>query len=467
MLAKGPPCTKAGLFSSVWTRFGCIASFSSTAGEPDTFLLDPNGSFARPTINGFDPAEDGLSLAYPLNSGEQVIYQDDGSNTVVLIESTGGSETSTVEIAFLNGVTGAPINTVETWNQIYVDGYSITYPGTSGQMDVFTFINPSSFEGVPIITGFDPAQDVIDLSNVLAASASGPGPVDAQVIAVARTALIVQLIDPASNNPDNLSYTAVYAAAPGDPYGGEVTYGVDVATGSLAFYTSQFADLADGESIELIFNYAGDPAMPAATTLITITGTSDPLMPQITLADGTAGERIDTMLQISYDESGSEFVDLAVLQGISGDPVNVYVGGTEDADQTIVGTSDDDYIMGGNGNDTLSGGEGADTLTGNAGSDVFVLDDTAFTGTDTITDYVIGEDFVDLSALLEGTGANAANLGDYVKLTAGASETQLSLDQDAAPGTANEVIATFTNAAMTVNVIFDEAEQAVAINATV
>src|SRR6266849_1662644 len=37
MLANGPPWMKAGLFSSVWTRFGAIASFKRAAIEPAAF----------------------------------------------------------------------------------------------------------------------------------------------------------------------------------------------------------------------------------------------------------------------------------------------------------------------------------------------------------------------------------------------------------------------------------------------
>src|SRR5437764_971884 len=38
MLANGPPCTKAGLFSSVWTRFGISASLRSTVIAPGALM---------------------------------------------------------------------------------------------------------------------------------------------------------------------------------------------------------------------------------------------------------------------------------------------------------------------------------------------------------------------------------------------------------------------------------------------
>ncbi|NET49732.1 MAG: hypothetical protein F6K09_13650, partial [Merismopedia sp. SIO2A8] len=57
-------------------------------------------------------------------------------------------------------------------------------------------------------------------------------------------------------------------------------------------------------------------------------------------------------------------------------------------------------------------GEGEDLLTGNAGEDVFVL--TTGNGTDTITDFVVGEDLLGLSGgltfeqltITQGTGNN-------------------------------------------------------------
>jgi len=72
-------------------------------------------------------------------------------------------------------------------------------------------------------------------------------------------------------------------------------------------------------------------------------------------------------------------------------------------------------LLGGNGDDLLNGGQGNDTLTGNIGSDRFVLAVSA--GTDTITDFSDGTDFLALSGgllfeqltIAQGTGANNAN----------------------------------------------------------
>ncbi len=61
----------------------------------------------------------------------------------------------------------------------------------------------------------------------------------------------------------------------------------------------------------------------------------------------------------------------------------------------ITGQAGDDVLNGGAGNDIIRDGAGNDTMTGGAGADTFVL---AYDGTaDTITDFTVGEDKIDLS----------------------------------------------------------------------
>ncbi len=67
-----------------------------------------------------------------------------------------------------------------------------------------------------------------------------------------------------------------------------------------------------------------------------------------------------------------------------------------DVDNVLTGNAGDDVLIGNLGNDTLIGGAGSDELTGGAGDDLFVIDSTE--GTDTILDFVSGEDRIDLSS---------------------------------------------------------------------
>lgn len=85
-----------------------------------------------------------------------------------------------------------------------------------------------------------------------------------------------------------------------------------------------------------------------------------------------------------------------IIRGGNG---NDRIGGKAGNDQ-LFGDTGDDQIWGDDGDDLLYGGLGNDTLTGDnfskgSGSDTFVL--AANEGTDTITDFVVGIDFIGLA----------------------------------------------------------------------
>jgi len=71
----------------------------------------------------------------------------------------------------------------------------------------------------------------------------------------------------------------------------------------------------------------------------------------------------------------------------------------------LIGLGGSDTIVGFRGKDTIAGGPGGDTLTGGAGADTFlyaVRKDSAVAAPDIITDFGIGADRLDLSALFDG-----------------------------------------------------------------
>ena len=96
---------------------------------------------------------------------------------------------------------------------------------------------------------------------------------------------------------------------------------------------------------------------------------------------------------------------------ITGDAGNDIIDGGAGSD-SLLGAAGNDSLIGGAGNDSLTGGAGADTLTGGAGSDVFIYTATigeSLTATrDVITDFVRGQDRINLS----GLDANTATAGD-------------------------------------------------------
>lgn len=87
-----------------------------------------------------------------------------------------------------------------------------------------------------------------------------------------------------------------------------------------------------------------------------------------------------------------------VLSG--GDGPNVL--NSEGGSDTLFGGGGDDMLNGGTGDDRLNGGQGNDALTGDFGADVFVFERSG--GSDTVTDFEIGVDTIELWALMSDVG---------------------------------------------------------------
>ena len=84
-----------------------------------------------------------------------------------------------------------------------------------------------------------------------------------------------------------------------------------------------------------------------------------------------------------------------VIRGDSGD--DSIDGGT--GNDLLLGDAGDDTIVGGTGNDTILGGAGDDSLTGGTGEDTFLFNDSS--GNDTITDFDVDDDLINLQMLDE------------------------------------------------------------------
>ncbi len=88
-----------------------------------------------------------------------------------------------------------------------------------------------------------------------------------------------------------------------------------------------------------------------------------------------------------------------VIKG--GDNIDFLMGGT--GNDVISGDAGDDFIMGGAGDDVIKGGAGNDNIFGGAGKDTFVLEFFDNGGVDTINDFQVGEDKIEL----RGFGSDA------------------------------------------------------------
>ena len=87
-----------------------------------------------------------------------------------------------------------------------------------------------------------------------------------------------------------------------------------------------------------------------------------------------------------------------------GDAADIILGGSGDdvlegdaGNDLMLGGAGNDSLMGGTGNDTLIGGAGDDTITGGDGEDTFMFAEDS--GNDTITDFDVDDDTIDLSLM--------------------------------------------------------------------
>lgn len=109
---------------------------------------------------------------------------------------------------------------------------------------------------------------------------------------------------------------------------------------------------------------------------------------------------------------------------------NDFVWGGTGADR-LNGGAGNDFLSGGDGDDILIGGLGNDTLVGGPGHDTFVFLNTGAGNVDTIADFVVGEDTVDLSDLFaDSTDINTGNVDSFVRVenTGNDALLQVSLD---------------------------------------
>ena len=96
----------------------------------------------------------------------------------------------------------------------------------------------------------------------------------------------------------------------------------------------------------------------------------------------------------------------------------IILPGVDPTGATVHALGGDDTVQTANGDDILVGGAGNDTLTGGDGADIFVYK-FSNAGDDTITDFVVGEDSVDVGQLIIGYEDGVSNLSDFVWVEAG------------------------------------------------
>ena len=154
-----------------------------------------------------------------------------------------------------------------------------------------------------------------------------------------------------------------------------------------------------------VLNNNGTPSNTADDFIVftPTTGFSGNASFDYTLSDGSLTDIGNVTVAVGTNLSGGNGDDL--LNGTAGN--DSLTGGT--GQDTLNGSAGNDTLNGGNGADKLTGGTGNDILTGGSASDTFIF--AASHGTDTITDFNDGLDYIGLSggltyAQLSFSGSN-------------------------------------------------------------
>jgi Ca2+-binding RTX toxin-like protein len=163
---------------------------------------------------------------------------------------------------------------------------------------------------------------------------------------------------------------------------------------------------------DALYGYAGNNILNAGSDVDVVNGASGD-----DILNGGSGS------DLMFGNAGND-----ILNGGSGE--DVIVGGTGNDILTgssgrdwLVGEAGNDILNGGRDNDVLIGGQGADTLIGGSGQDSFTYRSSGEFG-DTIVDFEIVHDQIDLHALFNGSGS----LGSSVQVQQVGLNTQVNVN---------------------------------------
>ena len=133
-----------------------------------------------------------------------------------------------------------------------------------------------------------------------------------------------------------------------------------------------------------------------------------------TYIDSPAAVTVSLAITTAQDTGGAGTDILLNIENLTGSSYSDTLTGNSE-NNIITGGAGNDKISGGGGNDILLGGLGADILTGGSGEDVFKFTTADRDGnTDTIQDFTLNHDKLDLSDVLnDPTGS----LSNYLSVT--------------------------------------------------
>jgi Ca2+-binding RTX toxin-like protein len=154
-----------------------------------------------------------------------------------------------------------------------------------------------------------------------------------------------------------------------------------------------------------------------------------------------AGEGIDTVhFQVLANGQSYTLADNVENLELAGTYKATAIG--NGLDNHIAGNNADSTLNGGGGRDMLIAGTGANNLTGGSGNDMFVFDRAA-AHNNVITDFKVGEDLIDLRAMMKSIGYAGSDpvAGGILKISQSGTDTVISVDTDGSgPAAAHNLV---------------------------
>ena len=387
-----------------------------------------------PTIDGTVPTDITVTedMASPVDLSSVEFSDIDGDNLTVSLTADSGIFTATSTGEVIVGGSDSEVLTL-TGNISSLNNYldvtsNIEYTGASDMegdnATSFTIVaNDGSLESLVRTVNLDisPVNDAPTIGGII--------PTDITVTEDTASLVDLSLIEFSDIDSDNLtvSLTADSGIFTATSIG-EVTV---EGNGSILTLTGSTSDLNDYLDITSNIEYIGASDVngddAASFTITANDGSLDSIVSTVNLDirgifEGTANEDVIEGTSLGDILTGGDGDDNLIggdgddnltggdgddnLGGQNGNDILIGSNGNDtlvgdDGDDDLRGQNGNDTLIGSNGNDTLVGGNGMDNLTGGDGEDTFVYTNTDVgnENLDTITDFITGEDKVDLSAV--------------------------------------------------------------------
>lgn len=400
-------------------------------------------------------------------------------------EITAASVTDTINEADGQKVTGISVSDVDFAGAQANESMTVTLTVTEGDLRV----EPPAGSGVTVGAGMAGEITLMgtpdNINSVLGATDASEGVfVDAGDVNAASITLSVKVEDNGvyfenasgtaleANQDFTINVTPV-ADAPTLSINPQFNYIRQIAASQTA--SSQglaivgiMAALTDVDEV-LSLELTGVPASAEVTSGVSPSGIS---------FDGTTwtvpSDEIDTLEIVATDTNsgidvGSYDISLTAISTESnGDeaqssPVQISLNVSSDSDDidqstavddsylvggdtgiNLIGGDGDDVILGGDGDDVLIGGLGSDILTGGDGSDIFkwTVDSVDEGAVDTITDFTVNEDSIDLREVISDLNNSMIDMDDLLG--------HISADYDASTESVSLNITTDANVQQTI-----------------